>query len=173
MGKGYRVSMVLVASAIAVGVLAGCGGSGGAKGSTTIKICTSLPVSGADTSAGKPAENGRHERMHRTLKAEATKPPRANLDAQQRQFNRFQREFNDDRPHHALGFTPPATHYTPSPRPYPRRLPEIHYSDQHELRLVDNGGHFKWRNVRIFAPGRVELGRAHRGRRGIGVRGCG
>jgi branched-chain amino acid transport system substrate-binding protein len=58
MGKGYRVSMVLVASAIAVGVLAGCGGSGGAKGSTTIKICTSLPVSGADTSAGKPAENG-------------------------------------------------------------------------------------------------------------------
>lgn len=100
---------------------------------------------------GKPAENGRHERMHRTLKAEATKPPRANLDAQQRQFNRFQREFNDDRPHHALGFTPPATHYAPSPRPYPRRLPEIHYSDQHELRLVDNGGHFKWRNVRIFA----------------------
>jgi len=58
MGKGYRVSAALVASAIAVGVLAGCGGSGGAKGSTTIKICTSLPVSGADTSAGKPAENG-------------------------------------------------------------------------------------------------------------------
>jgi len=59
MGKGYRVSAALVASAMAVWVLAGCGGSGGgAKGNTTIKICTELPVSGADTSAGKPAENG-------------------------------------------------------------------------------------------------------------------
>jgi branched-chain amino acid transport system substrate-binding protein len=58
MGKGYRVSAVLIASALGAVVLAGCGGSGGAKGNTTIKICTELPVSGADTSAGKPAENG-------------------------------------------------------------------------------------------------------------------
>jgi branched-chain amino acid transport system substrate-binding protein len=56
--KGYRVSVALVAAAMAVMALAGCGGSGGAKGATTIKICTELPVSGADTSAGKPAENG-------------------------------------------------------------------------------------------------------------------
>jgi hypothetical protein len=54
---GYRVSAVLVAAALAVGALAGCGG-GGAKRATTIKMCTALPVSGADTSAGKPAENG-------------------------------------------------------------------------------------------------------------------
>jgi len=58
MGKGYRVSAALTAAALAVFVLAGCGGSGGAKGNTTIKICSELPVSGADTSAGKPAENG-------------------------------------------------------------------------------------------------------------------
>ena len=59
MGKWYRVSAALTAAAIAGFVLVGCGGaSGGAKGNTTIKICTELPVSGADTSAGKPAENG-------------------------------------------------------------------------------------------------------------------
>lgn len=59
MGKWYRVSATLTAAAIAGFVLVGCGGSGGgAKGNTTIKICTELPVSGADTSAGKPAENG-------------------------------------------------------------------------------------------------------------------
>jgi putative transposase len=99
---------------------------------------------------GKPAENGRHERMHRTLKAEATEPARANLRAQQRQFNAFRREFNEDRPHQALGYTTPVSHYAASPRPYPKRLPEIHYSEQHELRLVDTGGHIKWHGHRIF-----------------------
>jgi branched-chain amino acid transport system substrate-binding protein len=58
MGKRYRVSAALIASALGAVVLVGCGGSGGAKGNTTIKICSELPVSGADTSAGKPAENG-------------------------------------------------------------------------------------------------------------------
>jgi branched-chain amino acid transport system substrate-binding protein len=59
MGKWYRASAALTAAAIAGIVLVGCGGgSGGAKGNTTIKMCTELPVSGADTSAGKPAENG-------------------------------------------------------------------------------------------------------------------
>jgi len=58
MGKGYRVSAALTAAALAVFVLAGCGGSGGAKGNTTIKICSELPTSGADTSNGKPTENG-------------------------------------------------------------------------------------------------------------------
>src|SRR5512134_794299 len=110
---------------------------------------------------GKPAENGRHERMHRTLKAEATEPARANLRAQQRQFNAFRREFNEDRPHQALGYTPPARHYAASPRPYPKRLPEIHYSEQHEVRLVDIGGHIKWHGQRIFvseALGREVIG---------------
>src|SRR5262249_47758456 len=97
-----------------------------------------------------PSENGRHERMHRTLKDEAAHPPRATLAAQQRRFNHFIREYNEDRPHQALGQSPPARHYAPSPRPYPRRLPEVHNSEQHELRLVDSGGHIKWHGTRIF-----------------------
>ena len=51
---------------------------------------------------GKPQQNGRHERMHRTLKAEATRPPAGNLAAQQRKFNHFLTEFNEERPHEAL-----------------------------------------------------------------------
>jgi len=55
-----------------------------------------------------PEQNGRHERLHRTLKAEATRPPSGNLPAQQVRFNRFRREYNDDRPHEALGQDTPS-----------------------------------------------------------------
>ena len=71
---------------------------------------------------GKPQQNGRHERMHGTLKPETANPPAANLQAQQRRFDRFRAEFNHERPHEALGQTPPAQHYRPSPRSYPERL---------------------------------------------------
>lgn len=57
---------------------------------------------------GKPQQNGRHERMHRTLKAEATRPPAGNLAAQQRKFNRFRAEYNEERPHEALDQQTPA-----------------------------------------------------------------
>ena len=69
-----------------------------------------------------PEQNGRHERMHRTLKAEATRPAAATARGQQRRFDRFQREYNDERPHEALAQAPPAQHYQPSPRPYARAL---------------------------------------------------
>jgi transposase InsO family protein len=72
-----------------------------------------------------PWQNGRHERMHRTLKAEATRPPRANRRAQQRAFNLFRYEFNHERPHEALGQKPPASIYNPSKRTYPTKLPEL------------------------------------------------
>ena len=68
-----------------------------------------------------PQQNGRHERMHRTLKAEATRPPSGNLRAQQARFNRFRHEYNDDRPHEALDQETPASRYQPSPRALPRR----------------------------------------------------
>jgi len=74
---------------------------------------------------GKPQQNGRHERMHGTLKPETAHPPAANLHAQQRRFDHFRAEFNHERPHEALGQTPPAQHYTRSPRSYPRRLEEL------------------------------------------------
>jgi hypothetical protein len=69
-----------------------------------------------------PQQNGRHERMHRTLKAEATRPPSGNLRAQQVRFNRFRHEYNDDRLHEALDQETPASIYRPSERALPRQL---------------------------------------------------
>ena len=92
-----------------------------------------------------PWENGRHERMHRTLKEEATKPPQANHNVQQRAFNAFRHEFNHERPHESLGQKPPVTAYNKSSRPYPKKLPEIEYPDGYELRSVSPDGHFRWR----------------------------
>jgi putative transposase len=88
---------------------------------------------------GKPTENGAHERMHRTLKAEAVQPE-ATLAAQQRRFTRWQHEFNTERPHEALGLTPPAAHYVASDRRWPRRLPTIDYAPHLALRRVDANG---------------------------------
>ena len=99
---------------------------------------------------GAPQENGAHERMHRTLKAEATRPPAATLAAQQQRFDRWRRTFNERRPHEALGMTPPATHYAPSPRRYPGRLPMLEYPPHVELRRVCLAGAIGWRNERIF-----------------------
>jgi transposase InsO family protein len=75
---------------------------------------------------GKPTQNGRHERMHLTLKTETTRPPGMNSLQQQARFDDFVREFNHDRPHEALAMKPPAEIYTPSARSY-QGLPEIEY----------------------------------------------
>jgi hypothetical protein len=91
--------------------------------------------------------------MHRTLKAETTKPAGANLRAQQRVFDAFCCEYNGIRPHEALGQTPPAALYVPSPRPYLTKLSELEYSDQHQLRRVDSSGHFKWHGQAVFLTG--------------------
>jgi transposase InsO family protein len=71
---------------------------------------------------GQPQQNGRHERMHGTLKAQTCAPPAATPAEQQERFDEFRAEFNDDRPHEALGQRPPKQFYAPSLRPYPRRL---------------------------------------------------
>ena len=97
-----------------------------------------------------PWENGRHERMHRTLKADCTNPPRNSQPVQQRAFNAFRREYNHERPHEVHGQKPPATAYNASPRPYPRRVPELEYSDAYELRRVSLYGHFKWNGRHVF-----------------------
>jgi transposase InsO family protein len=75
---------------------------------------------------GRPQQNGRHERMHLTLKKEATRPPGNNSLQQQQRFDDFVREFNDERPHEALDMRRPADLYAPSPRLY-RGLPELTY----------------------------------------------
>jgi transposase InsO family protein len=75
---------------------------------------------------GKPQQNGRHERMHLTLKKEATRPPGLNILQQQARFDDFVHEFNTERPLQAIAMKCPAELYLPSPRPY-QGLPEIAY----------------------------------------------
>jgi hypothetical protein len=91
-----------------------------------------------------PEQNGRHERMHRTLKAEATRPPAANRRAQQRRFNTFQRTYNEVRPHEALGQNTPASVYHASDRPFPERLPSIEYPSHYITRRVSYNGGIRW-----------------------------
>ena len=115
---------------------------------------------------GKPQQNGRHERMHRTLKAEATRPPAANCRTQQRTFNRFRHEFNDDRPHEALALETPATLYHSSPRSYPAKLPPLEYPTHFETRYVSHNGGIRWNcawvNVSITCAGEKLLSKHHR-----------
>ena len=92
-----------------------------------------------------PQQNGRHERMHRTLKAEATRPPSANLQAQQGRFNRFRHEYNDDRPHEALDQETPASWYQPSDRELPRPLAPLEYPGHVEVRLVSRNSGIRWK----------------------------
>lgn len=96
------------------------------------------------TEPSSPQQNGRHEWMHRTLKAEATKPPEAHARAQQRRFDAFRREYNTERPHEALGQATPASYYAPSPRPYPARLPSVEYPAHFEVRRVSRNGGVRW-----------------------------
>jgi transposase InsO family protein len=87
-----------------------------------------------------PEENGRHERMHRTLKRETTRPARNNLLQQQERFDSFRHEFNHDRPHEALGMKRPSEVYTDSIRPYPTKLPEPTYGTHDDTVIVDRWG---------------------------------
>lgn len=99
---------------------------------------------------GCPEQNGQHERMHQALKQETASPPQANLRKQQEAFHRFQQEYNQQRPHEALGYRTPADIYVPSPRSYPDRLPEIEYPSGMLLRRVDHGGQISWKHQNVF-----------------------
>ena len=99
---------------------------------------------------GHPEQNGAHERMHRTLKAETTRPPEQTMDRQQKRFDEFRHVYNAERPHEALGQKRPATIYRPSPRPYPESLPPIEYAGHLETRKIDCRGMMRWKHERIF-----------------------
>lgn len=99
---------------------------------------------------GHPEQNAVHERMHRTLKAETTRPPAADLAAQQRCFDEFRQCFNHERPHETLGQRPPGEFYQASQRPYPEMLPEVEYPGHYEVRRVKRGGEIKWRGDVVF-----------------------
>lgn len=97
-----------------------------------------------------PSENGAHERMHRTLKRRAIRPARATMGAQQRQFNVFRTEFNEERPHEALGMETPASVYHASPRPYPTRVPVPDYPGHFTVKKITTGGTFRFGNRVLY-----------------------
>lgn len=98
---------------------------------------------------GEPQQNGTHERMHRTLKAETTRPPGSTLIDQQLRFDRFRREFNNERPHESLSQETPASRYAPSPRVFPSSLPEMVYPAHFEVRTVTESGAINFRSRRF------------------------
>ncbi len=99
---------------------------------------------------GHPEQNSRHERMHRTLKEETTRPPGRNRQSQQRVFDRFREEYNQERPHKGLQARRPADVYRPSPRPYPRRLPPMEYPGHLEIRRVSPNGCISFKRKVLF-----------------------
>lgn len=113
---------------------------------------------------GHPEENGRHERMHRTLKAETTRPARTNLLQQQERFDEFLDEFNTVRPHEALDLKRPADVYAPAPRPLPTTLPELSYPCHDDAVRVSN-----WGDIKIAGVGSVKLTAALAGQH-VGIR---
>ena len=92
-----------------------------------------------------PEQNGSHERMHRTLKRETAHPPKGSLAAQQVCFNRFRTEYNEQRPHEALGLETPSSRYRPSSRVLPKTLPAMEYPAHHEVRYVSANGGIRWK----------------------------
>ena len=97
---------------------------------------------------GHPQQNGRHARMHLTLKKEATRPAGANILQQQAKFDAFLEEFNHERPHEALGMKCPAEVYSTSPRPY-RGIPEPHYPFHDRTVVVTSCGRLCLYNKKI------------------------
>ena len=90
-----------------------------------------------------PEQNGRHERMHRELKGEATKPPGYSLQRQQTQLNAFVREYNELRPHDALGLRTPSAVHEISLKEYPEKIVEWEYPKEYTVRYVTKNGAFR------------------------------
>ena len=99
---------------------------------------------------GRPQQNAVHERMHRTLKQEATIPPASSLPSQQRRFDRFRDEFNEIRPHQALHMQRPAQLYRPSLRSMPKRLEPYDYPSHYLVRRVSRCGTIRVLSNQIF-----------------------
>lgn len=99
---------------------------------------------------GQPQQNGRHERMHRTLKRSLGLPSATNLKAQQIELDSFRCNYNDHRPHEGLAQRSPSTCYQASVRSYPKRLPEIEYPGYFHSSRVSQNGLIYWRGLRIY-----------------------
>ena len=100
--------------------------------------------------SGCPEQNGRHERMHKTLKEAVASPPKQNMVEQQKAFNNFKAEYNNERPHESLDQKPPAAVYHPSSRPFPGKLPAVDYGSDVTVRFVHTNGEIKWKGDKIY-----------------------
>jgi hypothetical protein len=126
-------------------------GSRGAGGLTKLSAWwMKLGVAPHFIHPASPQENGRHERMHRTLKAQTSVPPAANAPKQQARFDMFREHYNKERPHEALGQRPPAAAYTRSPRAMPPREQDPWYDADHQVRRVRSNGEIKWKGEFVF-----------------------
>jgi hypothetical protein len=99
---------------------------------------------------GHPEQNGRHDRLHRTLKQATARPPWRTWRLQQRAFEQFRQDYRHERPHEALAMQTPAHCYTGSPRAFPCRLPEVEYPAAYQVRRVRSNGESKWRGRLAF-----------------------
>ena len=102
---------------------------------------------------GKPQQNGRHERMHRTLKNATAIPPSPTAQLQQQAFDAFRQQYNNERPHESLGQTTPASKYRPSTRCMPEKLPEIEYPGYFRIALVHHSGIIHHQGHRVYIAG--------------------
>jgi transposase InsO family protein len=98
---------------------------------------------------GEPSQNGRHERFHLTLKNETATPPAPTFAQQQRRFKTFHTEYNDERPHEALGQTTPGSLYTRSSRLFPQKLKTVEYGKDVVVRSVGGSGRIKWKGTQV------------------------
>ena len=120
-------------------------GSKGAAGLTQLSVrWVKLGIKLEPITPGCPQENGRHERMHRTLKDRTSCPPSASLPEQQARFDVFRHEFNEVRPHEALGQRTPASVYRPNPRRYTGRFEDPWYDADHQVHRVLGKGEIRW-----------------------------
>jgi len=99
---------------------------------------------------GKPQQNGRLERLHLTLLQDTAKPPARSLREQLERLRRFQRVYNEERPHAALGNDTPAEHYAVSPRKFDGVLREPSYEPDRIVRRVRHNGEIRWQGTTIF-----------------------
>ena len=93
-----------------------------------------------------PEQNGRHERMHRDLKAACAKPSAQDLKAQQRRLNHFVKEYNNIRPHETLGMKTPASVHNFSARPFPEKIPRFDYEPDLKVLKVTQNGAIRWKS---------------------------
>ena len=126
-------------------------GSTGAGGLSRLSVwLLKLGIEPRHIPPASPQDNGRHERMHRTLKAETTRPPEPTIAEQQTRFDGFRRFYNEERPHEALAQTPPSSHWRPPERRLPKVIERPWYDANHEVRNVRPQGQIKWRGEQVF-----------------------